>query len=391
MLSKTPLLAIVFSFCFISVVQAASWQNYSVKTLLDHQTYLSTDFKRFSPLGITVPSAKAITPANQCFVRQLERFLDLKVRNQTLKVKHESPATKNQLYHRAHLKFDKTHNLAEFLLHQGWAQVTDEDHAYAKTYKQIEVEAQKAKRGQWGSCDSWYKLRERQRLKGQTIYFDEAHKVHLAAISAGWVKAVLSPNLLELQDGAKVVLQGTKTPDVSENLNQCWQQQAVAELEKLVLGKKVLLEKDLSQLTSTGRALQRYVWLPATQKSNPLLLNQHLLTKGWAELDTYTLDKKYAEHMQTAAQQLWQQPKAPAIWQQCATQAVLEPQVEVEVAEPVLEYDAECPIKGNIAGSKKNPKKTYHTPLSGWYKRLAYEACFKNPAEAEAAGFKLVK
>jgi hypothetical protein len=50
-----------------------------------------------------------------------------------------------------------------------------------------------------------------------------------------------------------------------------------------------------------------------------------------------------------------------------------------------------CRIKGNIAGSKKNPKLTYHTPLSGWYKRIEAEACFEDEASAEAEGFIKVK
>jgi len=82
----------------------------------------------------------------------------------------------------------------------------------------------------------------------------------------------------------------------------------------------------------------------------------------------------------------------PSWWTRCALELVSEDEVISKESEaPALKYDDVCPIKGNIAGSKKNPKKTYHTPLSGWYKRIKAEQCFEDETEAGNAGFTKVK
>lgn len=44
------------------------------------------------------------------------------------------------------------------------------------------------------------------------------------------------------------------------------------------------------------------------------------------------------------------------------------------------------PVKGNINSFKKT--KIYHLPGNSHYERTNPEACFKNSAEAEAAGFR---
>lgn len=382
----------ILSLSLISQVFASSttWEKHSINAILQHHVYLTENRYRLSPLGIEIPSSSQIDRHNQCYVRLLERFLQLQVQGKTLKVKYQSPPNLRQLNRQAYLKFDGQYDLAEFLLRQGWAKTNQQAHEHAQLYQAAQVEAQKAKRGLWGACDGWYHLREKQRLQGLTRYFPSHHRGHLAS-SAGWVQTVPASNVLELSDGLKVRLQGLKMPATDSPLGRCWNDYVKTELEHLVLGKKVLLEKDLSQLTLRGRQLQRYVWLPGYKWRDEMLLNEYFLQQGWAQLDEETIDKKYYTRMHTAAQQVWDADAPPAVWQQCATATRLQAVANQTAPAPTLEYDVDCPIKGNIAGSKKNPKLTYHTPLSGWYKRIAYEQCFADEAEAEAAGFTKVK
>jgi hypothetical protein len=50
---------------------------------------------------------------------------------------------------------------------------------------------------------------------------------------------------------------------------------------------------------------------------------------------------------------------------------------------------SDMPVKGNI-NSFKNTK-IYHLPGDAFYERTNPEACFKNSAEAESAGFRSIR
>ena len=86
-----------------------------------------------------------------------------------------------------------------------------------------------------------------------------------------------------------------------------------------------------------------------------------------------------------------QENVAPDWWLNCSSQIIKSDENNAESKPPLLEFDPDCPIKGNVAGSKKNPKKTFHTPASGWYKRIEAEQCFADEAAAKSAGFEKVK
>gem|GEM_PF-5319123 len=131
------------------------------------------------------------------------------------------------------------------------------------------------------------------------------------------------------------------------------------------------------------------MWVEGNQYQPSLFLNEYLLSVGAVGLNPNDLNLRYVAQLNAAAQTGLKLKNPPNWWQQCAKQVIV--QSGDSVVEPELIYDKDCPIKGNIAGSKKNPKLTYHTPLSGWYKRIKYEQCFETEAEAQTAGFIKVK
>lgn len=363
---------------------AAAWHTTEVGALLAPGQYLSAERWRLSSVGVEVFTEES------CFSAKRDWFLQQSLLEYPIKVQFPDNYHPRRLYRPAYIKLDNSQLLGEFLLEQGWAQVNEDDHLYQKRYESAQRQAQQAKKGLWGECDTWYHLREEQRLNGRTPYTPQSYKVHLKSGSGGWVQAVLSPTTLQLQDGTKVQLQGLKVPSETSPLQQCWQEQFTKHLSNTLVGQPVLLEADQLQLTSHDRALQRYLFLPGSRYHAPTLLNAWLIQAGWAQLDESQLHLKYVDQMHAAEDKRLSSSVPPAWWGQCV-QTVLDSAQAETAPQRHVEYDADCPIKGNIAGSKKNPKKTYHTPLSGWYKRIEPEACFESEDKAEAAGFSKVK
>lgn len=391
MLRKKAVLATILMTCLSFCGKAAwatEWQSLEMQAWLNHDTYLSSLNWRLHPAFISIPTAKKITPNNQCYAPSLEYFLNQKISGKPLKVKLVAPVASRQLHRAAIIKFDKKHDVGEFFLTQGWAKIIPDKSAVPSNYKVAQSDAQAARLGLWGECDNWYKLREQQRLKGKTVYFKPEHRSYLSSGSIGWVKSVLSANKLELENGLKVQLQGLEVPSGDSLLEKCWSDLAIKNLENLTLGKKIILEKDHLQLKPRGNYLQRYVRLPGNRWEPPVLLNQYLIASGWGKLNPKELNLKYVELMEQAVKSFESETAPPAWWAACASN-ITQNMKSVELK--TLNFDPDCPIKGNIAGSKKNPKKTYHTPLSGWYKRIKHEQCFVDETAAEAAGFTKVK
>lgn len=394
MLNKNRLLATLLFFCFSTIVPSgtlAQWQNLDFQTLLEPGIYLSRERWRISPDQIILPQFTQLNPQNSCYRKNMIQFLQQQIINQPVKIKFIKSYAPPHLNRTAQIKFNKTLDLAEFLLRQGWAHLDTQIENPLKTYLVAQTEAQKQRRGMWGSCDNWYTLREKQRLKGKTAYFKSAYKSLLLPVSTGWVKKVLDPNVIELNSGQKIKLQAIRVPEQDSPLKRCWHNEVTKGLETLVLGKKVRLESDHLQLTSKGQQLQRFVWLEGNRWQAPLLLNQYLIEQNWAQLEDAELNLKYVDVLKNSAQTAFRKDSIPSWWLTCGPMLVGNSSTPSRKPPESLVYDEICPIKGNVSGSKKNPKQTYHTPASGWYKRIEAEACFADETSAQAEGFVKVK
>jgi micrococcal nuclease len=73
-------------------------------------------------------------------------------------------------------------------------------------------------------------------------------------------------------------------------------EEATAANERLVGGREVLLERDLSEHDRFDRLL-RYVWVEdATQPTGLLLVNLALVAAGYAQVATFPPDVRYVDH-----------------------------------------------------------------------------------------------
>ncbi|MDD5600174.1 MAG: thermonuclease family protein [Candidatus Humimicrobiaceae bacterium] len=100
--------------------------------------------------------------------------------------------------------------------------------------------------------------------------------------SALIVKEVIDGDTIILSDGRRVRLIGINTPEHG----MYFYEEAKEALEIIVLGKKVLLEKDVSERDQYGRLL-RYVYM------GDLFVNLEMLKRGFANVYTYPPDVKY--------------------------------------------------------------------------------------------------
>lgn len=109
------------------------------------------------------------------------------------------------------------------------------------------------------------------------------------------VKRVVDGDTIELQDGKKVRYIGINTPETNDPRRsvECFGKEAKVENQRLVEGKMVRLEKDVSDTDKYGRLL-RYVYV------EDVMINEYLVKEGYAHMSTYPPDVRYVEKFQNA-------------------------------------------------------------------------------------------
>lgn len=119
------------------------------------------------------------------------------------------------------------------------------------------------------------------------------------------VKEVVDGDTIVLSGGQRVRLIGINTPEKG----MYFFDEAREVLEAMVLGKEVILEKDISEADRYGRLL-RYVYV------EDLFVNLEMVGKGFANVYTYPPDVRYTEEFLKAEREarsnnlgLWQKSK----------------------------------------------------------------------------------
>jgi len=103
------------------------------------------------------------------------------------------------------------------------------------------------------------------------------------------VTSVIDGDTFELEDGKRVRLIGINTPEIGEKCSY----QAKNRLEEFVLGKLVLLEKDVSETDKYGRLL-RYAYVDG------IFVNERLVYEGYAYAVEYPPDTTFAIQLEQA-------------------------------------------------------------------------------------------
>ncbi len=135
------------------------------------------------------------------------------------------------------------------------------------------------------------------------------------------VVRVIDGDTIEIENGVKVRYIGIDTPELHHPKKsvQCFGKEAFEENKKLVEGKEIRLEKDVSE-TDKYKRLLRYIYVdpPAGGESSPsgILLNDYLVRQGFAHSSTFPPDVKYQEQFVEAEKEARAQKRG--LWKSCA-------------------------------------------------------------------------
>jgi len=117
------------------------------------------------------------------------------------------------------------------------------------------------------------------------------------------VERVIDGDTILLTSGEKVRYIGINTPEIVDPGKpvECFGKEALEKNSQLVSEQNVLLERDISDKDKYGRIL-RYVYIQDAQ-NNKIMINEKLVSEGFAKADVYKPDIKYEDLFAKAQQQ----------------------------------------------------------------------------------------
>lgn len=129
------------------------------------------------------------------------------------------------------------------------------------------------------------------------------------------VTKVVDGDTIEIEGGEKVRYLGVDTPETKDPRKpvQCFGKEASNKNKELVEGKRVVLEKDISDKDKYNRLL-RFVFLDLGNGSR-LFVNDYLIREGYAHVLTIPPDVMYSEQFLAAQKQAREQKKG--LWDKC--------------------------------------------------------------------------
>ncbi len=132
------------------------------------------------------------------------------------------------------------------------------------------------------------------------------------------VKVVDGDTIEVVIDGQNKKLRyiGINTPETVDPRKgvECFGREASDENKRLVEGRNVLLEKDISETDKFGRLL-RYVYLPL-EDGTKLFVNDYLVRSGFASADSFPPDVKYSNRLLMAQQEA--RDNRRGLWESCS-------------------------------------------------------------------------
>jgi len=131
------------------------------------------------------------------------------------------------------------------------------------------------------------------------------------------VTKVIDGDTIKLENGQIVRYIGIDTPETVDPRKtiQCFGKEASDKNKELVEGKKVKLQKDVSETDRYGRLL-RYVWVN-TEDNKGVFVNDYLVKQGYARAVSYPPDIKFQDLFN--ASQNYALENNIGLWSKCVT------------------------------------------------------------------------
>lgn len=139
-----------------------------------------------------------------------------------------------------------------------------------------------------------------------TIATDSAASIATSSATQGvegekaYVAKVVDGDTIELGNGKVVRFIGIDTPETVDPRRPvgCFGKEASNETKKLLSGKEIILQKDVSE-TDKYKRLLRYIFL-TLENGQTLFVNDYLVREGFAKVLTYPPDVKFNEQLRIA-------------------------------------------------------------------------------------------
>lgn len=129
------------------------------------------------------------------------------------------------------------------------------------------------------------------------------------------VTKVIDGDTIEIEGGQRVRYLGVDTPETVDPRKsvECFGKEAKNKNKELVEGKRVILEKDITDMDKYGRLL-RYIYLPLADGTK-LFVNDYLIREGFAKVLTIPPDVKFSEQFLEAQRQA--RERSLGFWKMC--------------------------------------------------------------------------
>ncbi|KKQ79119.1 MAG: Micrococcal nuclease-like protein nuclease [Candidatus Daviesbacteria bacterium GW2011_GWF2_38_6] len=129
------------------------------------------------------------------------------------------------------------------------------------------------------------------------------------------VTKVIDGDTIEIEGEKRVRLLGVDTPETEDPRKpvQCFGKEASNKIKELLEGKRVILEKDITDQDKYGRLL-RFVYLPL-EDGTMLFVNDYLIREGYGQVLTIPPDVKFTDQFLEAQKQARMEKKG--LWEKC--------------------------------------------------------------------------
>lgn len=194
------------------------------------------------------------------------------------------------------------------------------------------------------------------------------------------VAEVVDGDTIIIENDIRIRLLGIDAPEVGE----CYSEEATQELERLVLGEEIILEKDQTAKDGFDRLLRYVVLHEENPDADNVFINSEMVRGGYAKSSYIKPNRRYLAQLQ--ADERAAQEEEAGLWGACEQEELAE---NLERERDVDSFSDECVIKGNI---NKRHEKDYFVPGCPNYKRVKIdprkgEEWFCSEEEAEEAGW----
>lgn len=129
------------------------------------------------------------------------------------------------------------------------------------------------------------------------------------------VTKVIDGDTIEIESGQSVRFVGIDTPETVDPRRPvgCFGKEASNETKRLLTGKEVILQKDVSD-TDKYKRLLRYIYLPL-ENGQILFVNDYLVREGFARVYTYSPDVKFNQQFLEAEREARENQRG--LWKSC--------------------------------------------------------------------------